>query len=704
MPIVTPTENRLAHESSPYLRQHRFDPVDWYPWGDEALQRARELDRPLFLSIGYSACHWCHVMAHESFADEATAAQMNESVVAVKVDREERPDIDSVYMEAVLTAHGHGGWPMSVFATPDGRPFFTGTYFPDKPRQQMPSFRQVLSAVADVWENRREDVEAQASALVKAVAGRLQPPPALLSPADLGDAEEGSGAARLDRRVVRQAVASACSRLAEIADREFGGFGRSPKFPQPLLLDLLLRAEVSGIAPDDGAGPLEIVLGTLEAMDSGGIYDHVGGGFSRYSVDRVWLVPHFEKMLYDQALLTRVHLHAWQLTGDERWRQVLDETVSYVLTRLAHRSGALCSAEDADSEGEEGKYYIWDSDEFADAVGAELVAPATSWYGVSPEGNFEGRNILVRAERGDLVRPPEIEAARARLAARRDERVRPGLDDKVLTEWNAMMCSVLAECAAATGDERYASAAERIAGVLLDARESHDRKTPRSLRDDGAEPIAGFAGDVAWLLDATVRLFELTGRASYLEAARDLAAELVTQFVDAESGVVFTTRADGEPLVVRPAELQDGVIPSAASVGAIGLARLAALIGDGGMADTARRLVGARVEALELAPTSVPELLWAADLLVDGLVEVVATGTGRRVMAGARRRYLPMAVFAWLSDDGGEPDLSLPILEGRAGDAVYVCEAGTCRLPAHDALQLNAELDHVLGARVASAP
>jgi uncharacterized protein YyaL (SSP411 family) len=698
---VTPTENRLAHEASPYLRQHRFDPVDWYPWGDEALQRARDLDRPLFLSIGYSACHWCHVMAHESFANEATAAQMNETVVAVKVDREERPDIDSVYMEAVLAAHGHGGWPMSVFATPEGRPFFTGTYFPDTPRQQMPSFRQVLSAVADIWENRREDVEAQASALVEAVAGRLQPPPALLSPGDTG---EDRGATGLDRRVVSQAVASACSRLAEIADPEHGGFGRAPKFPQPLLLDLLLRAHLSGIAPDEGRGPLEIVLRTLEAMDSGGIYDHVGGGFSRYSVDRAWLVPHFEKMLYDQALLTRVHLHAWQLSGDERWRQVLDETLSYVLTRLSHRSGALSSAEDADSEGEEGKYYLWDYDEFADAVGADVVAAATAWYGVSPEGNFEGHNILVRANRGDLGRPPEIEDARARLAARRDERVRPGLDDKVLTEWNAMMCSVLAECAAATGDGEYAAAAERIAGVLLDARERNDGRTPRSLRDDDDEPIAGFAGDVAWLLDATVRLFELTGRSSYLAAASDLAIELVTQFVDAETGVVFTTRADGESLVVRPAELQDGVIPSAASVGAIGLARLAALLGDNELTETATKLVRARVEALELAPTSVPELLWAADLLADGLVEVAATGKGRGVMAEARRRFLPMAVFAWRSDDPDEPDLSLPVLKGRGGDAVYVCEAGACRLPAHDARQVNEELDHVLGARATSAP
>ena len=473
---MTPPENRLAHETSPYLRQHRFDPVDWYPWGEEALQRARKLDRPLFLSIGYSTCHWCHVMAHESFSDEATAAQMNATVVAVKVDREERPDVDSVYMEAVLAANGHGGWPMSVFATPDGRPFFAGTYFPDAPRQSTPSFRQVLTAIADVWVNRRSDVEAQAAALLEVVAGRLQPPIPLIDgdEARVGDVTRSRS---VDRRLVKFALESACSRLAEIADPEHGGFGSAPKFPQPLLLDLLLRAEVGGIRPERGPGPLEIVLRTLEAMDSGGIYDQVGGGFSRYSVDRTWLVPHFEKMLYDQALLARVHLHAWQLTGDTRWRRVLDETLSYVLTRLAHPSGALCSAEDADSEGEEGLYYLWTEDEFAEVVGEDLAPAATAWYGVTGAGNFEGRNILVRSERGDLLRPPEIELARERLARRREQRRRPGLDDKVLTEWNAMACAVLAESAAATDDKGYVAAAERIASVLLDARSRNIGRT-----------------------------------------------------------------------------------------------------------------------------------------------------------------------------------------------------------------------------------
>ncbi|MHB1987447.1 MAG: thioredoxin domain-containing protein [Acidimicrobiales bacterium] len=694
---MTAPENRLSREASPYLRQHRFDPVDWYPWGDEALQRARELDRPLFVSIGYSACHWCHVMAHESFSDEVTAAQMNETVVAVKVDREERPDVDAVYMEAVLAANGHGGWPMSVFATPDGRPFFTGTYFPSSPRHNMPAFGQVLSAIADVWTHRREDVEAQADSLAAALAERMRPPERLIT-------FDGSDETHMSLEVVREAIRQACTRLASIADTDHGGFGDAPKFPQPLLLDLLLRAEVAGIRPHHGRAPLEIVLETLEAMDSGGIYDQIGGGFSRYSVDRTWLVPHFEKMLYDQVLLARVHLHAWQLTGDRRWRQVLDETLSYVLGRLAQPSGGLGSAEDADSEGEEGRYYLWSAAELVETVGPELARASVSWYGVTHAGNFEGRNILVRSERGDLLRPPEIELARERLASRRAERVPPGLDDKVLTEWNAMACSVLAECAGATGEERYQVAAEQIARVLVDARNDNAGRTPRSIRSDGVTPTPGFAGDVAWLLDALVRLFELSGRSSYLVAACDMAAELVEQFVDPATGAVFTSRAEARGLVVRPTELHDGVIPSAASVAAIGLSRLAVLIGDEKLGAVATSLVEARGEAITTAPTTVPELLGAAELVSGGFIEVASTGSGRTLLGEVRQRFVPTAVYAWLSDDAGEPRMGLPLLEDRFADAVYICQGGTCRLPARDPDQVKAELDHVLHTYASGAP
>ena len=682
---MSATENRLAGEQSPYLRQHRFDPVDWYPWGEEALDRARQLDRPLFLSIGYSSCHWCHVMAHESFSDPETARQMNETVVAVKVDREERPDVDSVYMEAVVAATGHGGWPMSVFATPDGRPFFAGTYFPNAPRQGMPSFRQVLAAVNDVWSNRREDVESQADSLSGAVASRLQPPAAMS-----GESPPGSPLGIED---VRRAIAEACGRLGELFDEEHGGFGSAPKFPQPLLLDLLLRAEASGIRPEAGPSPLDVVVRTLEAMDSGGIYDHLGGGFSRYSVDRYWVVPHFEKMLYDQALLARVHLHAWQLTGDERWRQVLDETLGYVLSRLAHPSGALSSAEDADSEGEEGRFYLWTLEELTEVVGPELAGPAASWYGVSEGGNFEGRNILVASRRGVLARPPEVEHARQLLAARRETRVHPGLDDKVLVEWNAMACAVLAEAAAVTGDEGYRSAAERIAAVLLDARARNGGVTPRAVRGDGRAPIPGFAVDVAWLLVALVELFQLTGRPSHLDSARSLADELLGDFVDEETGAVFTTRAGGEALVVRPSESGDGVTPSAAAVGAIGLARLGALLDDAALTGAAGRIVEGARQLITRAPSAVPELLWGAELVAGGLVEVAAVGAGAELLTQLRHRFLPAAVYEWRADGSDDSGPELPLLEGRESEAVYVCRAGVCRLPARTVAEVERELE-----------
>jgi uncharacterized protein YyaL (SSP411 family) len=677
---VAPRENRLASEASPYLRQHSENPVDWFPFGDEAFSEARRLDRPLFISIGYSTCHWCHVMAHESFEDEETAREMNESVVAVKVDREERPDVDAVYMEAVMAATGNGGWPMSVFATAEGKPFFAGTYFPKQPTAGMPSFRQVLAAVADVWRNRRDDVESQAAQLSAAVARRLSPPEG---------GEDDGGLVTLAQ--TRTAVLGACRRLAEMSDREQGGFGRQPKFPQPLLLDLLLRAEATGLRPEEGPLPLEVATEALSAMASGGIYDHLGGGFSRYSVDRYWLVPHFEKMLYDQALLARVYLHAWQLTKDPRWRQVMDETFGYMLSRLSHPSGGLCSAEDADSEGEEGRYYLWSAAEFAEAVGPELAEPAAAWYGVTEEGNFEGRNVLHLAERGRLLRPPEIEEARSRLFRHRAGRVPPGLDDKVLTEWNAMACSVMAEAAAATSDEVLGAAARRVGAVLLDAR-SRSGRTVRS--PAGREPAA-FAADVAWLLDAVVRLFELSGEERYLVEASGIAAELIDGYVDVRRGFVFTTRVGEEPPVVRPAESADGVTPSAASVAALGLARLALLLGDPALSRAASAILAAHRQLLASSPVAVPELLAAGELLGGGSLELAATGSGRWLLAEVRSRFLPGAVYAWRAEEG-TPHLSLPLLEQRGGDAVYVCRAGTCRLPARDRSSLEAELEAVL--------
>jgi uncharacterized protein YyaL (SSP411 family) len=685
-------ENRLAAETSPYLRQHRFDPVDWYPWGPEALQRARDLDRPLFLSIGYSACHWCHVMAHESFADETIAAEMNRLVVAVKIDREERPDIDSIYMEAVQAATGHGGWPMSVFATPDGKPFYVGTYFPNRPGRGAPTFGSVLRAIADAWETKREAVGEQAEALNGAVARRLGPLP---SSGPVGEQT-------LDATGVTAAIRQACERLVSMSDPEWGGFGQAPKFPQPLLLDLLLRAHAEGIGSELEPAPIAVAEKALEAMAVGGIWDHLGGGFSRYSVDREWLVPHFEKMLYDQAQLAAVYLHAWQLTGDARWRQVLDEIISYVLSDLRLPGGGLASAEDADSEGEEGRFYLWDLSQIEAVLGPVLAPVAVAWWGVTDAGNFEGRNILRRPLPAELARPPDVEEARQRLLAARSARPRPGLDDKVLTEWNAMMCATLAEAALATGNAAWRQAAEELGDLLIGgSRRPSDgrvlRCPTRPAHAGGRPELLGYSVDVAWLAEACVRLAAATGHLRWLRTAGELADQLLELFEDTESGGLFTTGSDAEELVVRPRELYDSVTPSAGSVAAGTLARLGSMLGRDDLAVAATRLVRAGTPAIMAAPTAVPGLVGAADLLAGGIVEVVVTGERPDLVALAGRQYLPRSVLVWEAADaaaagGGHAPALSPLLEEREPGFAFVCRHSACRLPSASAAEMEGEL------------
>jgi len=679
--------NRLSGQTSPYLRQHAGDPVDWYPWGDEALARAKELDRPLFISIGYSSCHWCHVMGHESFADPATAEMMNRHFVSIKVDREERPDLDAIYMEAVQAATGGGGWPMSVFATPEGLPFFTGTYFPDRPRHGMPSFSQVLDAVVDAWGSRRHDLVSRARALADAVAGSLGPPEHAHDSAPGGGAPEPRRADELYDRAV--------AALSSIFDPDDGGFGSSPKFPQPLFLDLLLRDHVR----TGSAETLGMVERTLEAMASGGIYDHLRGGFARYSIDRSWSVPHFEKMLYDQALISRVYLHAWQLDGDERWLQVLDETLSYVLGELSDPAGGLCSAEDADSEGEEGRYYLWSAEELAPVLGASLGEAASEWYGVTPEGNFEGRTVLHRARRGDLLRPPDIERARRRLLEARAARVRPGLDDKVITEWNAMMCSTLAEAAAATGRNDWSAAAERIASFLLGHLRRPDGRLLRSWCR-GRVGGTGYAADYAWLVDCCTRLGELSGDPSWTLEAVNIARELLRLFVDERSGGLYTTGSDTESPLVRPRDRRDGVVPAAGSVAAVALARLGAIAGDEELVSAAERIVEAAEPELAAAPLALGEMLLAASLLQHGSVEIVVTGDREDLVRAAQRCFVPGAVLAWRppsrqpgarrpeSGAGSSTSFESPLLAGRADGLAYVCRRGACLAPVGEVEEL----------------
>ena len=674
--------NRLGAETSPYLRQHAGDPVDWYPWGDEALASAKELDRPLFISIGYSSCHWCHVMGHESFADATTAEVMNRHFVSVKVDREERPDLDAVYMEAVQAATGRGGWPMSIFATPDGLPFLAGTYFPDRSRHGLPSFRQVLDAVVEAWGSRRAAVVGQAGALADAVTRRLAPLETSLS---------GQEAPR----PVEELCSEAAERLSAMFDPLNGGFGSAPKFPQPLLLDLLLRDHIRTRSP----APLEMVERSLEAMASGGIYDHLAGGFSRYSVDARWDVPHFEKMLYDQALLARVYLHAWQLDRDPRWLQVLSETVSYVLSDLRDAGGGLYAAEDADSEGEEGRFYVWSAEELESVLGPALATRAAEWYGVTAGGNFEGRTVLHLARRGALERPPEIEAARSMLASARAQRVRPGLDDKIITEWNAMMCSTLAEAAAATGRDDWTTAAVDIATFLLGHLRRPDGRVLRSWCRGRAGTL-GYAADYAWLVDCCTRLGELTGEATWTIEAVKIARQLLDLFSDDEHGGLYTTGRDAPSLVVRPRDVQDGVTPAAGSVAAVALARLGALAGDDELVTAAGRIVASASAGLEAAPSAFAELLLAAELVADGPVEIAVAGDRPDLVRAARTRFVPGAVLAWHGPRIGAPGTSTsfesPLLEDRENGFAYLCRRGACLAPVGDGDALLEALDSVV--------
>jgi len=661
--------NRLADETSPYLRQHRDNPVDWYPWGDEAFARAVAEDKPILLSVGYSACHWCHVMAHESFEDPATAAVMNDLFVNVKVDREERPDVDAVYMDAIQSLTGQGGWPMTVFLTPDGRPFFGGTYFPNEARQGMPAFTDLCRAVAEHWRDQRDELLENADKLTQAISRSSE----IVAAGDLPP---------------RELLHTAYDQLREHHDPEWGGFGRSPKFPQTMSLELLLRTHAHQGAPE----PLAVVTTSLDAMASGGIYDHLGGGFSRYSVDTFWMVPHFEKMLYDQALLARVYLHAWQVTREARFRQVLEETVEYVRRDLRDTAGGFYSAEDADSEGEEGKFYVWRAEEIEAVLDAETAAAVIEWYGVTRTGNFEGSNILHRPVRGDLARPEVVERGRVALLAARAARVRPGLDDKVLTEWNALMLATLAEAAAATGNDEWLADAVGTAEFLVDHLRRDDGRWLRAWQSGAADHPAraqhlAYAADHAALVDAFTRLAEATGTARWIAEARAAADALLDLFWDDETGGLFTTGSDAEALIARQKDFQDNATPSANSLAAQALLRLAALTGEGRYLDAAMAILRLFGPLAGRYANAFAHLLGALDLLTTGPAEIVVVGDRPDLVAIAAGRYLPNAVLAW-----GEPYES-PLWEGRADGAAYLCRDFACQLPATTTEAFSAQLD-----------
>ncbi len=684
--------NNLADETSPYLRQHADNPVAWYPWGDEALRRAQEEDKCIFLSIGYASCHWCHVMAHESFEDEATAAELSRWFISVKVDREERPDLDAVYMAATQALTGSGGWPMSVFCTPDGRPFYAGTYFPPVDRQGMPSFRRVVQALGEAWRTQRETVLEQAEALVGAVRKELRLAEALhaeAEPADAGTAIPGmqqlepvtAADAGVDPEpLIERVVAS----LAAGFDPEWGGFGPAPKFPRPTLVDLCLRVARRGGAAGEHARTM--ATRTLDAMAAGGIYDHLVGGFCRYATDAHWLVPHFEKMLTDQALLARAYLHAWQDGGRDDYLGVVTETLDFVLRDLSTPEGALYSSFDADAGGIEGGHATFTLDELRALLPVDLVRAAADWYGITEFGNWEGRSIPVRPLGAPLARPPEIEEARRLLAASRAQRVQPARDEKVLTEWNAMAVVALAEAAGATGNERYGHRAEEIGDFLLASMYTEGRLM-RSWQGGRARHLA-VASDHAWLIEACVRLSEWTGRSVWRERARLVASDLLDLFWDDEAGGFFSTGRDAETLVVRPKEFLDGAVPAANSIAVTALVRVNALVDDPRLDDAVSRTLALARPLLQRHPMALADLV-AALPMWRAPNEIVVTGGRRDLLAEVRRHWLPAAVVAW-----GEPDAG-PLFEGRLtgpGQA-YVCEARACRTPASDVATLAEQLE-----------
>jgi uncharacterized protein YyaL (SSP411 family) len=655
--------NRLERETSPYLRQHADNPVDWQPWGDTAFEEARARDVPILISIGYSACHWCHVMAHESFEDPAVAEVMNRVFVTVKVDREERPDVDDIYMEATQAMTGQGGWPMTVVCTPDGRPFFAGTYFPKERRGGMIGFVELCERIEELWQTRRDELLEQADQLTASL-GRS----ALVMPADdLPSLAELDGAVRA---------------LVAASDPEWGGLGGAPKFPQPMAQEVLLAAAARG---DQQA--LTRVRTTLDAMAAGGIYDHLGGGFARYAVDNVWLVPHFEKMLYDNALLIRLYARGWVLTGQDRFRQVLTESIGYLLRDLRHADGGFFSAEDADSEGEEGKFYVWTDDEVRQVLG-EAATPALEWWGFRPGGNFEhGTTIPNRMHaRGTLARPEPIEAARTALFEHRATRVRPGLDDKVLTEWNAYAIAALAEAGAVADEPTWIEAAVTAAEFLLAHLRRPDGRWLRSWQADAGARHLAYATDHGALVDAFTRLAEATGEARWIAEARLVADALVDLFWDAEHGGVFTSGRDAETLIARPKDLMDNATPGANGLAAVGLLRLAALTGDEGYRERGFDIVRLLGPMAVQHPTAFGHVLAAVDLAVRGTTEVVIAGDRPDLLEVVRSRFLPNAVLAWGERTDG------PLWEGRDDGKAYVCRSYACRLPADTPDELAQQL------------
>ena len=662
--------NRLAQETSPYLRQHQENPVNWFSWSTEAFNEARRRGVPILLSIGYSACHWCHVMAHECFEDHETANLMNQLFVNIKVDREERPDIDALYMDAVQAMSGRGGWPMTVFMSPEGHPFYGGTYFPK------PSFIKLMNAVSDAWHNRRADIENNITAL--------------------GESLSRTAAVTPDETLPSFAlVTRARDQLVEAFDHQWGGFGSAPKFPSTMNIDLLLRNYIE--QPNETVKT--VITTTLDAMASGGMYDHIGGGFSRYSVDEKWLVPHFEKMLYDQALLLRVYAHAAVVFQSENYRQVCEEIVEYVMRDLRDHDGGFFSAEDADSlddlgHSHEGHFYVFTPSELRKILPENLVELAFDHYEISDVGNFEGKNIPTRLNhRGDFKRSPEIQEIRSKIFDARNKRKRPLLDDKILTEWNAMMSASLIEAANLLGRKDWLEAAEQNCEFLFRELRVNDQRTElpkwaRSWQRNGLPKARhrALACDLAHLVDAFTRLAEATGKSIWISRSVEVADQLVADYWDEKNGGLFTIATDAEQLVVRQKDLLDNATPSANSVAANALLRLGALTGKEKFSRNAHEILRLFTRIAEAAPSAFGNLLHAVYLVHKGVTEIAITGERPDLVASVKKLWLPTAVVAF-----GEPYES-PLWQDRRPGFAYVCQNYVCSAPVTTVEQLQEAL------------
>ncbi len=690
--------NRLIHEKSPYLLQHAHNPVDWYPWGEEAFTKAQAEGKPIFLSIGYSTCHWCHVMERESFENPAIAALMNRDYVSIKVDREERPDVDRIYMTYVQATTGSGGWPMSVWLTPELRPFVGGTYFPPENRYGRAGFPLLLERIAGSWKKDRERIEQSSINVMEQLQEHIANPPSAM---DSGALESGFNYWR------------------RTFDSHLGGFGQAPKFPRPVTHNFLLRYW----ARTKNREALDMVLATLRAMAKGGMNDQLGGGFHRYSVDEYWFVPHFEKMLYDQAQLAVSYLEAFQITGDQLYADVVRRVLDYVLRDMTHPDGGFYSAEDADSvidpahphEKGEGAFYIWEQSEIA-SLAAE---PATSWfcyrYGVEPSGNvrhdpqaeFTGRNILFEAhsiaetahhfavDEGAVA--ASLHETAEKLLAARSKRVRPHLDDKVLTAWNGLMISAFAQAGAVLPDvenaSRYTQAAHRAAGFVIQHM-LHDGVLYRRFRD-GDTAIAGFLDDYAGFVQALIDLYETTLDHQHLQLAVQLTGKMIELFEDRDAGGFFSTSGGDASLVMRIKDDYDGAEPSGNSIAAMNLLRLAAITGDKGFRETAERTLNAFARKMSEQPAGLPQMLVAYQWSMGKPRQAILAGepgaTDTRALAGAiHRRFLPNRVIALASD--AAPYMTA--LDGRA--TAYLCENFACRLPVTELTRLESMLDELL--------